>query len=379
MGNDPARAKPRRREWAPHIWHGCDLFAWLRLLRDNRCAVGLPYLYIAAITTGVSAVNTVVRYLQEARFGDRIARTPIRHAPVFILGHWRSGTTLLHELLTCDPRHSFPTTYRCLSPNHFLLTEWVAKRYLNFLVPDRRPMDNMAVGWDHPQEEEFALCMMGQPSPYRTIAFPNHGPADPESFDLDSLPARRREAWKRALLGFLRRLTFRDPRRLILKSPPHTCRIPVLLELFPDARFVHIQRNPYVLYPSTVKLWQSLYRKQGFQTPTFAGLEEYVFATFRHFAERLDATRTLVAPNRFHELKYEALVRDPVGQLEGCYRRLELGGFDEVRPGVEEYLSRQRGYETNKYELTPEEREAVTRRWGDIIRRWGYAEGAAPG
>jgi hypothetical protein len=362
----------RKREWAPHLWHGCDLFAWLRLLARNRGAVGLPYLYIAAIATGVSAVNTALRYLQEARFGDRIARTPIRQAPVFILGHWRSGTTLLHELLIRDDRHSFPTTYECLAPNHFLLTEGLARRFLWFLVPGRRPMDNVPVGWDRPQEDEFALCLMGQPSPYATIAFPNRGPADPDALDLDGLPPRRRAAWKRALLGFLRRVSFRDPRRLVLKSPPHTCRIPTLLELFPDARFVHIRRNPYVLYPSTVKLWKTLYSRQGLQTPTFAGLEEHVLATFRHFVERLEATRPLVAANRFHELSYEDLVRDPLGQLDDLYRRLELGDFAPARPKVEAYLGQQQGYETNRYELTAAERAVIEGRWGDIIRRWGY-------
>jgi hypothetical protein len=373
MGEDPAKSRARPREWSPHLWQGCDLFAWLRLLRRNRCAIGLRYLHVAAVATGVSAVHTALRYLQEARFGARIARTPIRHDPLFILGHWRSGTTLLHELLVRDDRHAYPTTLCCLEPNHFLLTEGLVKRFLGFMVPDHRPMDNMPAGWDRPQEDEFALCMMGQPSPYLSIAFPNHGPIDTDYFDLDALPRRQREAWKRAFLGFLRRLTVRDPRRLVLKSPPHTCRIPVLLELFPDARFVHIRRNPYVLFPSTIRLWKTLYRTHGLQAPTFAGLDDYVFDTFRHFAERLDATRSLVPANRFHELSYEDLVRDPLGQLEELYRRLELGGFEEARPRVATYLGQQKGYETNRYELTPEQRDEVTRRWGDIIRRWGYS------
>src|SRR5687768_18104609 len=46
--------------------------------------------------------------------------------------------------------------------------------------------------------------------------------------------------------------------RSILKSPPHTCRVPTLLRLFPDARFVHIVRDPYAVYPSTLHLWRIL-------------------------------------------------------------------------------------------------------------------------
>ena len=128
-------------------------------------------------------------------------------------------------------------------------------------------MDAMKVDWNKPQEDEFALCLMGAPSPYLTIAFPNNPPNDPEALDLDGLPPRELAYWKRRFVGFLKRLTFRDPRRLVLKSPTHSCRIPTLLELFPDAQFVHIVRNPYVVFPSTVNLWKSLYEVQGLQFP----------------------------------------------------------------------------------------------------------------
>src|SRR5204863_6827505 len=142
------------------------------------CAIHPAYLYIAGTVTGVSCCHTALRYIQDQWYGSRVDRTPIREAPLFIIGHWRSGTTLLHELLILDQRHTFPNTYQCLAPNHFLLTERVFSRLFGFLLPSRRPMDNMAAGWDKPQEDEFALCMLGQPSPYLTIAFPNHPPQD---------------------------------------------------------------------------------------------------------------------------------------------------------------------------------------------------------
>src|SRR4029077_8536066 len=158
-------------------------------------------------------------------------RTPIREAPIFIIGHWRTGTTFLHELLILDERHAYPNYYECMEPNHFLITERFFKRWFWFLMPAHRPMDNMAAGWDRPQEDEFALCMLGQPSPYLTIAFPNHPPQYPEAFDLENLGPPNPESWKRAFVRFLNPLTFKAPRRLILKSPPHSCRIPTLLEL----------------------------------------------------------------------------------------------------------------------------------------------------
>src|SRR4029453_3325528 len=150
--------------------------------------------------------HTWLRWLQHGLYGRRIAGTKIESPPLFVLGHWRTGTTLLHELLILDPRHNFPNTYQCLEPNHFLLTESIFSRVFRFLLPSRRPMDNMEAGWDKPQEDEFALCMLGAPSPYQQIAFPQNSPPGPDSLDLDGLPRAERERWKQAFDTFLKTL-----------------------------------------------------------------------------------------------------------------------------------------------------------------------------
>ncbi len=364
------------REWTPHVWLGCTLTAWMRLLCRNRWAINPIYWYVALIVTAVTLLHVVMQLLQRMWFGDRIDRTPIRQAPLFIIGHWRTGTTLLHELLILDDRHTYPNNYQCLAPHHFLISEWLFTRLFWFLLPAHRPMDNMAMSWDRPQEEEFALCMLGQPSPYLTIAFPNHPPQDQEAFDLLGLKPRQRQQWKEAFLLFLRHLTFRDPRRLILKSPTHSCRIQVLLEMFPDARFLHVVRDPYVIYSSTVNLWKTLYETQGLQRPKFAGLEEYVFETFPHVYERIEQDRKLIPPGQFHELRYEDLIRDPIGELRRAYESLGLGGFEAALPKFQKYLEENAGYQTNRYRpLDPALQAEITRRWGKVIRQYGYERG----
>jgi hypothetical protein len=373
-GSSSSSAPPTL-EWMAHIWEGSDFFAWLRLILRNHLAITPSLWYVAYIVTFVSLGHTLLRWLEEAWYGSRLERVAIPQAPLFIIGHWRTGTTLLHELLILDPRHTYANTYQCLEPNHFLLTEPLFRRLFRFLLPSRRPMDNMPAGWERPQEDEFALCMMGQPSPYLTIAFPNHPPQDPEALDLDDLPPHAREAWKNTFLRFLRHLTYKDPRRLVLKSPTHTCRIPTLLELFPDARFVHIVRDPYAVFSSTMNLWKALYVAHGLQRPTYAGLEEYVFRNFTHVYSRLEQTRHRVAPNRFHELRYEDLLSDPIGQMRLLYERLELGSFEELEPRVKAYLDGNASYNRNRYpDLAPELRAEIERRWGTVIRQYGYEQ-----
>src|SRR5262249_32806183 len=117
----PPPAPSRKPEWTPHIWQGMDFLAWARLLAHNRFAVGPSKSYVAVVASVVSLFHTALRHLQEIWYGGAIARTPIRYAPIFIVGHWRTGTTLLHELLIQDGRHAYPNYYECLEPNHFLL------------------------------------------------------------------------------------------------------------------------------------------------------------------------------------------------------------------------------------------------------------------
>jgi hypothetical protein len=364
---------PKPREWSPRLWEGADLFAWLRILLANRAAVQPPYWYIAGCVGVMSFTHTALRWMQHGLYGRRIADTKVQ-PPVFVIGHWRTGTTLLHELLILDDRHAFPDTFACFVPNHILLSERVFKDHLWFLMPEKRPMDNMAAGWERPQEDEFALCLMGQPSTYADLAFPNRETIFPGALDLSGLTPRQREDWKKAFLRFVQTLTYRDPRRLVLKSPPHTARIPTLLELFPDAKFVYIQRDPHVLFPSTVNLWKSLGKKHGLQTPANDALvEEKVFREFRVIHERYLEARSLIPAGNLVEVRYEELVTDLVGGMEKVYAGLGLGGFDAVRPRVQGYAARNKNYETNKYPMPPELRAKVRDRWGDLIEKLGYA------
>lgn len=381
MPNEPPPpGQPKPRQWAPRIWQGSDYVAWLRLLFRNRFAVEPPYWYIAAIASVVTVGNMALRWVQENLHGARVRATELVAPPVFVLGHWRTGTTLLHELLVLDPRHTSPTTLQCFVPNHFLLSEAFFKRYGTVLIPDRRPMDNMAAGWDRPQEDEFALCLLGLPSPYFDVAFPNRPPTYPGSLDLSGLTPHQLAHWKRTFVRFLKALTYRDPRRLVLKSPPHTARVPVLLDLFPDARFVHIVRDPYVVFPSTVNLWRSLGKKHGLQAVRDEGrIREKVFTEFRVVYDRLEEAKPRIPKGRFCELRYEELVKNPVPELRRVYEALDLGDFEAVRPRLEEFARGMADYETNKYQFTDADRAEVDARWGDVIRRYGYGGSAERG
>ena len=370
----PPQAAPggNDRPWEMRFLDGMCLSGWIRLLWRNRFAVSPSRIAMALIVTLIAMFNALLWVQQALIFGRRIRRTRIEQHPIFVIGHWRSGTTLLHELLVLDRRHATPNTYACFAPNHFLASGWLFKRCLWFLIPSRRPMDNVPLGFDRPQEDEFALLNMGVGSPYSTIAFANRPPQQQDFLDFKGVSSEALNDWKRAFVWFLKCITLRNPKRIVLKSPPHTCRIKVLLELFPDARFIHIVRDPYVVFPSTVNLWKRLYYRDGLQKPHCRGLEEHVFATLTRMYEAFESDRQRIGPGRYCEVRYEDLAKDPIQQMRMIYDRLELDQFDQVLPALEQYVAGQKDYKTNRYEITDETRAAITRRWGSFIDQYGY-------
>lgn len=348
------------------------LRVWLRLLARNRFAVNFALWPVAIVVSIVSVANSMLALVQSLLFGRKIARTEIREPPIFIIGHWRSGTTLLHRLLVQDNRFAFPTTYECFAPKSALVTGGFVRRWLSFLHPMRRLQDNMPDGFDYPHEDEFALCSMGLPSPYTQFAFPNR-PQREEYLDFEGLSPAEITRWKAGMRRFLQQLTLRADKPIVLKSPPHTARIRLLLEMFPDARFVHIVRHPFAVFPSMVWTRKLNYRAHGLQRPQFDGLDEFVYRNFLRMHRAFSKQKHLIPPENLCELRYEDLVRDPVGEMRAIYERLNLGEFDRARPALEAYVAGQKDYKTNRFEVSPELRAEISRRWGDFMREYGYA------
>lgn len=322
----------------------------------------------------INPLNSLAGVAQRVAYGRLIDQTTIDQPPVFIVGHWRSGTTYLHELMHLDERFVSPTTYQCFAPHHFLLTQWWMLRLGGWLMPKQRPMDNMAAGWDRPQEDEFALLTLGAPTPYLRMAFPNDPPPFGEFLDMRGCQADDLQRFEKAMVGFVKLLTFASPgKRVLLKSPPHTGRIEVLSRLFPGAKFIHITRNPYALFPSTTRLWHSLDEVQGLQLPKDVGLEEYVFDCLTRMYRGFEDQRQRLDPAAVIDVRYEDLIADPVGEVAGIYRALGLGDYGVVEGRIAAFAGQQKDYQTNKHQLDEPLKAQIRQRWAGYFERYGYA------
>ena len=367
----------------PHRWSlahnylaGITAGAWWRLLKENEFAISPVYAHRAAFITVSSLLNSLYARRESKLHGEGIAGTKITQPPVFILGHWRSGTTHLHNLMAVDPRFAFANTYQVVNPLTFLTTEKERAERFAWMVPPKRLMDNMALSFSSPQEEEFAPALLSLRSMYLGMSFPDRQVHYEQFLTFDEAEPADREAWKAGLLEFCRKLTYLhgEDKPLLLKSPPNTARVRLILELFPDARFVHIHRHPHEVYRSQLHFCETVLWHTYLQRPDHATLPHVVLKRYRRVFEALFRDIPLIPAGRFHEIAFTELEREPVAVLEKTYEALGLSDFETVRGPLAKYVASLEGYEKNRFKPLDEvTRAKVNEAAAVCLERWGYA------
>jgi len=345
---------------------------WWRLLRRNHFDIDAPYLGRAALVTLVSLMNSRLRRREQREFGPRLAGVRI-HPPVFVLGHWRNGTTLVHNLLCLDPQFAYPNLFQISHPHTCLSREAAVEKALGNAPPRKRPMDNMEITFRSPGEDEGALSVLCLYSPVLAWVFPRHQDEYDRYLTFRGVPAAETEAFKAALIEFLKKLTWRYDRPIVLKSPTHTARVRMMLELFPQARFIHVHRNPYVVFKSTRKLFETAVPASYLQRPRPGQVDEGILRRYALMYEAFFEDKPLIPPGQFCEIRFEDLERDMPGQMARVYRELRLPGFEAALPKIEAYVAAHVGYKKNEFKPLPEaDRLKVAQAWRRCFQEWGY-------
>jgi hypothetical protein len=378
-----ASSPPSRSAWeSTRVWLWKTFFTslcgvtfrdWCAILRENRFAIDWPYWPQAALLTAGCGLNSLFFRKEVKSFRARLEEVAVR-PPLFILGHWRSGTTLLHNLLALDEQFAYPNLYQVFFPHTFLGTEDYRADQIAGLIPSTRLIDRMAQGLRMPNEDEFATSVLSLRSPYLLWSFPRSTAFYERFLTFRGVPEGDVQRWKAAFVLLLKKLTLRNDRPMLLKSPPHTGRIKLLLELFPAARFLHIHRDPYTVFQSTRHLNEVLTRSLQFQKPDPADADAAVIRRYRLLYDAYFEERPLIPAGQFHELSFEGLERDPIGSIECSYDALGLSGFASLLPRLEAYVSTLAGYRKNKYPALPAGlRDEIRCHWRRSFEEWGYA------
>lgn len=359
--------------WGPRFWNGMRVGDFLKLLQENRFRIHPTRYPMTALVSFCSLLNSCAAPIQSAFLGKKVANTDLVGPPVFIIGHWRSGTTLLHELMSLDENFASPNNFDTFVPHHFLLTGWFAEPMVDLLMPSTRPMDNMRLKTGLPQEDEFALLSMGGPTAYRRVAFPNEDHQTHRFLDGQALNDEERTTTRIQMEDFFKALTYKYKKRLVLKSPPHTGRIQLLREWFPGCKFIHISRHPHKVVPSTLRLWQTIDQVQSFQIAKYdtASLLDYVTICKNEMYSAYNRDQKLLEENEIAQVKFEDLVEDPVREVARVYRQLEIDDPNPVAKKIEQDF-RSRKHKTNSLDLDEALRERIDNDWQDYMDQFDY-------
>lgn len=328
---------------------------------------------VAGVLAG-GLIEAPLRAWERLRHGARIDAVEIDEPPVFIVGHWRSGTTHLHNLLSQDPQFGCVRMAQALAPDCAISTRRWLPRLFGRFFPHKRPMDNLTWPMDAPQEEEIPLAKTTPYSWYLQFAFPR------QALDMfkrgvlfDGVSERVRREVSTKYLRILKVASLLEPgKRLLLKNPVNTARIPMLLELFPDAKFVAVHRSPYEVFPSAVNLHRKLLALTSFQRWDDALVEENVLSIYETVMSRWLADRDLIPAENLVEIAFADLDTQPGVELKRIYAELGLDGWTAAEPHIEAYIDSQRQYRKNGFVIGEREAALVEDRWGRLFGDLGY-------
>jgi hypothetical protein len=321
-----------------------------------------------------------LRWIENIRFGRQIRNTQLNGDPVFLLGFGRSGTTHLHNLFYQDPQFGVVSNYQASMHAIALMgRSWLPKMFAG-KMPSKRPMDNVAISLEGPQEEEMAMINATDCSPLHVLNFPKTAPGLYDRYVTDLGENEEDLAgWQRGYMEVLRKATIlSDGKRLALKTPPNTGRIGVLLDMFPDARFVNIVRNPYPVYQSMRNMYRKTMPGAVLQEIDWDAIDAWIVHAYQVQMKNYLLQRSLIPPGNLIEIRYEDLDARPMSKLEDIYKALDLGDFERMRSTFEGYLESLGTYEKNKFEFPEDVVNTVNDNWDFAFEAFGY-ERMSPG
>ena len=339
----------------------------------NKKMIGMVYFKIL--------MSEPFRLLEKRKYDDVLENTdPGRH-PVFIIGHWRSGTTYAHTLLSQDPDFVFQTKYQNFFSDNFLVTEDFFKPFISktidFFSPVKQWQSHISksMNLDTPSESDTALISEISEYTYHWAhLFPK---AYEEYFNkylfCENLSTHELRQWQDTMRNMINKAYLKNPTgRLLIKNPGDTARIKYLLDIYPDARFVFIHRNPYEVFYSNLKLWSLVQQSVAMQQISEEEKKQIVLSVYVKLHQHYLEQKKLLKPHQLIELGFEEFSEKPLQAVEKIYRQLSLEGFDDALPRIKRFLQEQPPRRNQQYEFEKEDIRLINDYWDLVFEQWKY-------
>ena len=349
---------------------GFSFLDWIKLLRENKFAIENKS--IAYQLTLMSIGTSFGKQREKLIFGKSIDQVEIS-SPIFIIGHWRSGTTFLHNMISRDKRFAYPNSFQTTHPHTFLVRERYLNRQITAIEKQKRPMDNIEVSHRSTSEDEPALAVLSLRSSLLGWVFPSRKKHYDRYLTFRDASEEDAQRWTDALELFSKKLTYKYKRPLIYKSPTHTSKIRLILSVFPKARFIHIYRNPYRVFLSTMNLMEKVLPLVSLQGDCKDGIRASVLRDYVRMYDSFFEDQSLILTDHYAEIAYEDLEKDPVREIAKLYGILNLPDFSEFQADLENYVNSLSNYKKNRYPLiSDEDCHDISIAWKRNFDAWGY-------
>jgi hypothetical protein len=337
------------------------IFTQNKISKGKRTMV-LKVLFFSMLSWPFQVVQRVVFWfkLRKVKLND--------NPPIFILGHWRSGTTHVHYLMSKDPSLGFLSNFQSFFFNICTIGLGWFDRLVSPFTPQKRPQDNMDFTVLAPQEEEQVLSNMSETASSHGFYFPKNTSYFDKYLMFDTITKAEKEKWQKDYLYVLKSVShMAKGKRLVMKNPGNTARVKQLLELFPNAKFVYIHRNPYSVYLSTLHLARVVWSTQSFQDITEEDYKDIILQNYARVQGAYLENRSLIPEGNLVEVAYDEIGAGSEAMFTRIYKELGLDNYEEALPHVQDYLKTIKGYKKNKF--IPIEDEIVKR----IQKEWKFA------
>ncbi len=330
-----------------------------------------PKFLLSFLISLIFEVMNLAERMVEKRMLKNVSR---EEPPIFVIGFWRSGTTLLHSMLCQDKRAGYVTTFQGVFPNLVLTQKKWLKKFTNTILPKNRPFDGYAMDMDFPQEEDFAMMSLQPRSIYKMFYFPkDYNDIYKKELHFEDLPETERKHWKKKYLSLVHKaMKNTGGVRFISKNPCNIFRIKTLMELYPDARFIFIYRNPYSVVESLYRFANEVLPGSELQHLEGGIPREYFARLYKDALHEYMNVRETIKPGNLIEIRYEDFKKQPVEMIRDIYRQFNMPGIKEALPRMESYLSRNKPDGRQPYPIEPETYLLVNNYAGDIITRLEY-------
>lgn len=344
----------------------------LRILQGH--LIDLKYFPKFILTFLISLFFKPFNILEKLSNKRKLKNFRMEEPPVFIIGFWRSGTTLLHSLLCQDPNAGYVTTFHGVFPNLVLIRQKWLKALVNRQLPKKRPFDNYSMDMDYPQEEEFAMMSLQPVSFYKFFYFPkDFKNICQKELHFEKLPEKQRNTWIKKYNSLIARAMLNTGgKRFVSKNPCNIFRIKTLAQLFPNARFIFIYRNPYRVVESLYRFVHEILPGSELQHPEEGIPREHFAMLYNDALQEYLRAKEYIKSGNLIEIKYEEFKDHPIEFIRDIYVRFNIPGIEEALPHMETYFNNNKPDTRRSYQVYRDTYSLVNDYAKDIVDRFGY-------